>query len=117
MELNVEIETNDNMLGFDLFDSKELKNGQTTVTIGKGVSATFKGTRFRKSVGIPEVIQFVLEIGKEVAIDVGALLVSAWIYDKLKGQDVKKITIERTEVTFNEGQIEKIITEKMQEEK
>jgi len=117
MKLIVELATNDKTLGFHLFNSQELNSGQTTVNLGKGVSATFKGTMFRKSVGIPDVIQLVLEIGKDVVIGIGVGLISAWLYDKLNGRDVKKLTIEKTEVTINKGQIEKIIIEKIQEEK
>jgi len=51
----------------------------------------------------------IFELGKDVAIS----LLSAWLYDKLKGRNDSKITIGETEVPADKEAIERIIVIEM----
>jgi len=116
MKLNIEIETNDRMLTSDLFESREFSAGQTEKVITEGISIRWEGGLKRKAVGFPEIVRITLFIAEKVVLPVAISLTAKWLYDKLKGRTIKKITIEKTEVTLDKGEIKKIITEKMQEE-
>jgi len=88
------IETHDRHLGFDMAESSSLKSGLIINAPG-GVALTYQGSLVRKSVGIPEVLQFVIDVSTN--IDVG--LFGAWLYDKVKGKSVERIIINRCVVT------------------
>lgn len=89
--------------------------GGTQKSIGEGISAIYQGTIIRLAVGFPDIIRVVLEIGEEVAIGIGAGLISAWLYDKLKERKVEKLRIERIEVRIDKGEIERILIEKIEQ--
>lgn len=88
------IETNDRRLGFEIADSSSIASGLTINAPG-GVMLRYKGSLVRKAVGIPEVLQFVVDA--TINIDLG--LFATWLYDKVKGKDVERIIINRRVVT------------------
>ena len=88
------IETHDRHLGFEIADSSSLRSGLTIGAPG-GVTLTYQGSLVRKAVGIPEVLQFIVDTS--VNIDLG--LFAAWLYDKVKDKDVERIIINRRVVT------------------
>jgi|GEM_PF-4380452 hypothetical protein len=55
------------------------------------------------------ITQVILTISSQVAIG----LFTNWLYDKLKTDNRAKITVERTEVQLDKGEIVRIITEKL----
>ncbi len=54
--------------------------------------------------------QFIVEISKDVAVGV----FSAWLYDHIKQYNAKRIRIEREEIIFNKGEVERIVREKLE---
>lgn len=60
-----------------------------------GISLQYEGSLVRKSVGIPEVLQFIVDAS--ISTDLG--LFGAWLYDKVKGKEVERIIINRRVVT------------------
>lgn len=60
-----------------------------------GVSLQYEGSLVRKSVGIPEVLQFIVDAS--ISTDLG--LFGAWLYDKVKSKEVERIIINRRVVT------------------
>jgi hypothetical protein len=53
--------------------------------------------------GFPDIINLTILIVEEIAVGIASGIISARLYDKLKGRDIEKIRIERTEVTLNQG--------------
>jgi hypothetical protein len=114
MELEIEIETFDKKLDFDLFEAKERFGRGMETKIAEGVLARYERTDVRLAVGFADVIHFAITIGRNTAIGVVSGIISDWLYDKLKEREVEKLRIERTEVEIDRSQIERIITEKME---
>lgn len=114
MEVRIEIETNDKQLDFDLLGTKNSISRGMEKSIAEGVSVRYEGTEFRKAVGLPDIIHITIAIAEGMAIGIVSGLISAWLYDKLNGRSVEKIRFERTEVTLNKGEIEKILIEKLE---
>lgn len=113
MEVRAEIETHDKMLGYDLFESKELLRGHTEKSVSEDASVRFEGSIFRKAEGLPEIIELTLIFAKEVVKPIILGIVSAWLYNKMKGRAVT-LRIERSEVEIDKGEIEKILMEKIE---
>lgn len=88
------IETHDRHLGFEIAESSSLKSGMRIQAPG-GVSLQYEGSLVRKSVGIPEVLQFIVDAS--ISTDLG--LFGAWLYDKVKSKEVERIIINRRVVT------------------
>ena len=113
MEVKIEIETNDKRLDFDLLETKDSISRGMEKQIAKGVLVRYEGTGFRKATGFPDIIHITIAIAEGMSIGIASGLISAWLYDKLKGKSVEKIRIERIEVTLNKGEIERILMEKI----
>jgi hypothetical protein len=94
MKVPLHIETHDRRLGFDIAGSSSLKSG-TFVDAPGGVRLQFEGALIRKSVGIPEVLQFVVDASANLEL----ALFAAWLYDKVKGRQVERIIVRDTVVT------------------
>ena len=106
-KVEVEIETFDEKLLSDLFEFKE---GEWQPRLFKeGASAEYKGSEERLAVGLPSIEIIVLEIIKDLAIGV----ISAWLYEKIKGRAVT-LRIEKTEIEIDKGEIERILLEKIE---
>ena len=114
MELEIEIETFDKKLDFDLFEAKERFERGMKTKIAEDILARYERTDVCLAVGLADVIHFAITIGRNTAIGVVSGIISDWLYDKLKERKVEKLRIERTEVEIDRSQIERIITEKME---
>jgi len=110
VEIQVEIETHDRQLDFDLFETRKLSRGMEK-TVQKGVSIRYRGTIEQLAVDFPSIIEITIIA---FATQVAAQIVANWLYDKIKGRAVK-LRIERTEVEIDKGQIERILMEKMEQ--
>lgn len=117
MEVKIEIETFNKQLDFDLFETKERLARGMEIKIADGISARFEGTEFHLAIGFPDLVHFTITIGKDLAIGVASGIISAWLYNKLKGRKVEKLRIERTEVNIDKGEIKRILMEKIEEER
>ena len=78
----------------------------------EGASAKYEGSIERLAAELPSTILISVEILKDVAIAIFA----AWLYDKIKGRAVT-LRIEKTEVKIDKGEIQRVLFEKMEEEK
>jgi hypothetical protein len=95
MRVQLDIETHDRRLGFDIAGVKNSLTAGTTVEVPGGATVEYRGSIVRKSFGIPEILQLVVDVAK--GVEVG--LLAAWLYDKVKGKEVEKIIINRRVVT------------------
>lgn len=112
MKIAIEITTKDrNLTSWLLGDPKTLRVGETKVEIPNGDAAlVFEGEEFRKAgIDLPRVVEFSLTLGTAV----GSGVVANWLWDKLKGRQITAITIDKTSVEFEEGQVKKIVTERI----
>jgi hypothetical protein len=95
MKFPLHIETHDRRLGFSIMGvTKSLGSGESIVAPG-GITLELGGILVRKAVGIPEVLQFIVD----ASINVDLALFATWLYDKLKDTKVERITIRRRVVT------------------
>ena len=107
----LEIETDDRGLAFDLFETRELSVGKETAPVD-GIRIKYNGTLFKAALHFPETINLILDIAKNVGIG----LFTAWLYDKLKGKNVK-LRIDGEDVNLSPEEIERKIKEKINNEK
>jgi hypothetical protein len=85
------------------------------VPIADGVAATWTAP-FAKAEGIPQSLDFVLSLSRDVGVGVLAGLIVNWIISNFAGR-AEKIIIERTEVSFDHGELTKIVTEIIKRER
>src|SRR5438309_10794286 len=98
-------------LAFELFaPAKTVGEGATAEVPGKATIA-LSSWFGAKAFGAQEVLNLVLECGKDVSIGIFA----SWLYDKLKGRPVK-LRIDRTEILIEEGEIRRVLTERIEGE-
>jgi len=105
--MNVEIETTDQRVIFDIFGKNSASVGDV-IEIPGNAKVAYQGTEFQKVLGASSVIRLAITF----ATDVASELVANWLYDKIKGKS-SKLRIERTEVQIDQGKIARIIEEKM----
>ena len=99
--LRLEIETTDRSLADDLIGRRYDADPHRVVALPGNATLKIDHLVKRYTLGVPETIVVLLDIGKDIAIG----LVSAWLYDKLKGR-AKTLTIEDTEVHIMQSDIE-----------
>jgi hypothetical protein len=95
MHIPLHIETHDRTLGFEIAAADNTLRSGAAVSAPGGATLEYTGTFVCKSVGIPEVLQFVIDAS--INIDLG--LFAAWLYDKVKGKQVERIIINRRVIT------------------
>ncbi len=111
LRIPISIVSSDARLAFELFaPAKSVGEGAKAEVPGKFtiVLSSWHGT---KAVGAQEVLNLVLEVGKDVSI----ALFASWLYDRLKGRFVK-LRIDRTEIVIEEGEIRRVLTERIEGE-
>ncbi len=95
MHIPLHIETHDRRLGFEIAATGNTLRSGTAVEVPGGVKLQYTGTFVCRSIGIPEVLQFVIDAS--ISIDIG--LFSAWLYDKVKSKPVERIIVNRRVIT------------------
>ena len=112
MQLEIEIKTQDKALMRDIMGMK--KGGEVAEEIDiPGNARLRRRVRVRKMAGAEmtlTAIGFLLEFGRDVA----AIVVGAWLYEKIRGGRASAIIIEKTEVEFNEGDIKRVLIERIE---
>jgi len=110
MNIEIEIQTLDKGLIFDLL-GKSTPSRHEEVQILEGVSLRYDGSRIpiRKGADFPEIAKFVLTW----VLSIPASMIAAWLYGKLKGKEKTKLIIEKREVEIDQGEIKRIIEEKI----
>src|SRR5690606_27180555 len=110
MRVQLDIETHDRRLGFDIAGVGNSLSAGTRVDVPGGAKIVLQGAIVRKGFGIPEVLQFVVDAA--VSIEIG--LFSAWLYDKVKDRPVERIVINRRVVTeITEHGIRQVLEEEI----
>ena len=109
-DMQICIHTHDTRLVFKLLGKSQACAGDV-IDVGQGVSLTYDGTYGRKALGFPEIIMLSASFPSGVA----AGLLANWLWEKLRGQGITQIEIDRTIVEFNEGEIKRVIREKTRE--
>jgi|SRR6185312_3089144 len=105
----IEVDSSDRRLAFDLFGNP------TSLGPGAATDLPFGGTlrlqewRFRKAFGASETLELLLSFGTGVS----SSLVANWLWEKFKGK-VTNLRINRTEVHFEQGEIQRVISEQIE---
>jgi len=108
MPINIEINTYERRLVFDLIGKSSVtKNDE--IQISDQIKLRYAGSYIRKGLDFPEIIYIVVSFSSGVAVSVFA----NWLYDKLKGKRIEKFMIEKTEIELDQGEIKRIIEEKL----
>ena len=110
--MKIEIHTYDRRLAFDLFETSST-NEHTEIQISSEAKLKYDGLYIRKAVGFPEILYSILEFSSGATMGVAAGVVANWLYNKLRGKKIGRIIIERTEIEMDEGEIKRIIKEKL----
>ena len=105
IELHIEVETLDANLSSELMGTQAVAG---ELPIPGNAKLKYSGEDVCKAAGMSRIVYLSLIFSGNVA----ASLVAAWLYDKLKGK-ASKITIDRTEVRLDKGEIARIIQEKI----
>lgn len=95
MRITLDIETHDRFLGFEIAGVDNTLTAGTTVPIPGGGIIEYRGSLMRKSIGIPEVLEFIVN----ASVNVDLALLATWLYDKVKTKPVEKIVINRRVIT------------------
>lgn len=110
MRVQLDIETHDRRLGFDIAGVGNSLSAGTAVDVPGGAKVVFQGAIVRKSFGIPEILQFIVDAS--VNVEIG--LFSAWLYDKVKDRPVERIIINRRVITeITEQGIRQVLEEEI----
>ena len=65
-----------------------------------------------KAFDVPAVLKVVVQLGREVAVG----LFATWLYDKLKGGRARRLRVDRMQVEITEGEIKRVLLERIEEE-
>ncbi|MBI4938704.1 MAG: hypothetical protein HY846_10930 [Nitrosomonadales bacterium] len=82
MMIEIEIETHDKELGFEMAGVGGSLTSGTIVEIPGGLKVKYDGALMRKAFGLPEVLQFIVDASTNVELG----LLAAWLYDKVKSR-------------------------------
>lgn len=109
VELEIEIETHDDRLGFSLFESPDRVSDGQTKAICDEVFIRAKGGRIFEAIDFPSILYASVYVGEHVLLPVAAGLLSRYLYDKLKERKDNKLRINGTQVDVNAEKIEQLI--------
>lgn len=113
MRIPLDIETFDRGLAIQIVGSKSLAAGATAEVPG-GARLQFQGALERKALDIPTVLQFVIDISKDVEVG----LLSAWLYDLATSKRAERIVIRRRGITeLTEDGIRQVIEEEIESQR
>jgi hypothetical protein len=112
MKIHLQIETHDPLgLAFDIAGKDNSLSARTIVEAPGNVRVELQPIRLRRSFGIPEALQFVVD----TSIVVDLSLFSAWLYDKVKDRPVERIIVRRTVITeISEEKIRQVLEEEIE---
>jgi hypothetical protein len=105
-EVVVELESDDRRLISELLETNE---------ISESILIRRKSLLLRETVSIPEVVEIVIEISKEVSLEFAVGVLAAWIYDKMKDRRKSRVTIGDTEIPKDRELIKKRLMENVRE--
>jgi hypothetical protein len=105
MSIRLRIDTDDRRLAFDLMNNPPSVGSGSSTAIPGDATLTLESLFVRKALGLPETLEFVLNLGTGV----GSGLVANWLYGRLKNRNVV-LRIEEEEVQIEEGEIRKALS-------
>ncbi|MGZ3343904.1 MAG: hypothetical protein ACXU82_04670 [Caulobacteraceae bacterium] len=114
-KMELAITTRDRHAEFDLFDTTTM-NQTTTAVLMEGVTVKYEGTLMRKALDFPSVIELSVSFGGGVASSIVASAIWEWLRKKLK-KAPERLEIDRVFVEFEEGEVKRLIRERIQAEK
>lgn len=106
--MEIWIHTHDRSLAFDLLDKSQARTGDV-IQLDQGVSLAYEGTYVRKALGFPEIVM----LSASIPTGIAAGILANWLWEKLRGRNITQIEIDRTTVEFEEGEIKRVIYEKV----
>ncbi len=99
--ISIEIEADSPVVEFELMGSPKFLSKDDGHQLPGGGVLYWRGSESRRGFGFRSVAQFLLHIGDEV----GAGLIAAYLYDKLKKGRATRLRIDRAEVKIDKGEI------------
>ncbi len=109
MELDIDIFTTEKNLASHLLEKENPSKGDETEMSG-GFTVKYPRMQPVKKAGEEEGIRILLDL----VTSVGGGVAANWIWDKIKDKDVEKLIIEREVVEKEEGEIKRVIKEKIE---
>jgi len=109
MRVTIEIDTQDWRLIHDIFGKRELYSPGIKTDIPGGASLVLTGSDCKRALFSLDTMKFALQFGGGVA----AGLAANWLYGKISGK-ASRLRIEWTEVRIDKGEIERVLTEKVE---
>src|SRR6185312_4813749 len=100
MELSLEIVGGSPRLALEMIGSGNSIHSGAEVSVPGGATLQYRGTLAKRSVGIPDVLQFILHS----SVDIEISLVASWLFEHLKSRPAESVIINRrvvTEITEN----------------
>jgi len=97
---------------FDLFSTRSITAGKTSVALADDVVAVSQGAIVRRSLDLPNVLEVAISFGVGVSSTVAANAVWAWLVRGLK-QRPQRIEIDHRAVEFEEGVIKRYVEERI----
>lgn len=110
MKIEIEIRTPDRKVLSDVMGQSSPSAG-TVTQIQADTTLTYKTEFLAESSDAANIFYFVLTY----ASGVSSSIVANWLWSKLKGKS-GRVVIDRSEVEFEEGQIKRILNEKIDKE-
>jgi len=109
VQVAIEIETSGPLLAFDLLGGPKTLSVGAKASLPGGAVLRLHEMREHRAADFPTLLQLGLSFGTGAA----ASLAASWLYDKLKGR-ARALRIERMEVQIEEGQIRKVLVERIE---
>jgi len=90
----------------------------TTIELAEHVRLLYLGPVPLRSQGAPGILRFLLSVGQSVTVAAAASVTTDWLHGKLKHRrPAVSISVEKTVVEVEAGQIERVIKEKLTAER
>ncbi len=89
------IQTRDRVLAFEIVGNSSSLQVGMTAPITEEVTLTFEGSLLQKATDLADVLSFIIDAAKNIEFN----LISAWLYEKLKGKSVEQVTIGTVVIT------------------
>lgn len=109
--MQITIHTYDRELAYKLLGKSEICVGDV-IDVGQGVSLVYDG-RGREYKGVETGLPGVIMLTAAFTSTVAAHLLAMWIWEKLRGEKVAQLEIDRVTIELDEGVIKRVIREKI----
>lgn len=111
--ISIEVEADSPVVEFELMGRPTSISESQSCQLPGGGTLHWRGEESRRAFPIRTVCYFLLHVGDEV----GAGLIAAYLYDKLKKGRATRLRIDRTEVEIDKGEITRVLSEHIEQDK